>query len=503
MIRSKMSALPLLARHRFRQWVRNPLLGDGTLAGQIVISAIVVLAVSLFFLVPLFVLGWTLPVLLKTLYPDVPAQRALSRLLLPGFVAAFPVRVLFHAASRGTLQPYRLLPLSRRALAAADVTLHFVSTHTLAVLAILAPAWWQIIRPETSLTGSILWMLAALALVGVWTLAALFLHASFGRRSRWFWGVVVGSLAVGAADVWTEISLLSAVSEPALQRPWIGLFLFGGTAAVLAQRVLDARVNALRHPPTSAASRMPSWLEAVARRLSRYGNTGRYAALELRRAFRQRRLRGLLVMGVLMGPYFGVVDQIGSGGGDSFLWVLYGMGGGFALFYAPFVIAAEHAHLDGILTAPADPESMMRGKIVFYQMGVLVCALLNAPLLAFLSADTAWLALATLPLVLGVMAPMMPWVGAGTPVPMDPGRSVFSFSANTSLHTLPLVVPFTGILVVAFVFDATDRTFWLLALAAPGLAGLAAFRFWARAAARRLYRRRHRLLRDLRTKDPM
>jgi hypothetical protein len=248
---------------------------------------------------------------------------------------------------------------------------------------------------------------------------------------------------------------------------------------------------------------MPSWLEAIAHRLSRYGDTGRYAALELRRAFRQRRLRGLLIIGILMGPYVGVIDQIGSGGGDSFLWVLWGMGGGFVLIYAPFVIAAEHAHLDRIITAPADPESMMRGKIVFYQIGVLVCALLNAPMLAFLSADTAWLALAALPLVLGVMAPMMPWVGAGTPVPMDPGRSVFSFSANTSLHTLPLIVPFIGIGVVAIVFDATGRSVWLLALAAPGLAGLAAFRFWAQAGAERLHRRRHRLVRDLRTKDPL
>lgn len=498
-----MSALALLARNRFRQWVRNPLLGDGTLAGQIVISAIVVLAVTLFLLAPLFALGWTLPVLLETLYPDTPPQQALSRLLLPGFVAAFPVRVLFHAGSRGTLQPYRILPLSRRPLAAADVTLHFASTHTLAALAFLAPAWWQVIRPATSPTESVLWLLAALALVGVWTLAALFLHASLGRRSRWFWGAVVGSLAVGAADVWTEVSLVSAVSGPALQRPWIGLFLFGGTAAILARRVIDARVDALRHSPASATSRMPSWLEAIAHRLSRYGDTGRYAALELRRAFRQRRLRGLLIMGILMGPYVGVIDQMGSGSGDSFLWVLWGMGGGIVLIYAPFVIAAEHAHLDGIITAPANPESMMRGKIVFYQIGVLVCALLNAPMLAFLSADTVWFALAALPLVLGVMAPMMPWVGAGTPVPMDPGRSVFSFSANTSLHTLPLIVPFIGIGVVAIVFDATGQAFWLLALAAPGLAGLAAFRFWARTAARRLHRRRHRLVRDLRTKDPL
>ena len=149
-------------------------------------------------------------------------------------------------------------------------------------------------------------------------------------------------------------------------------------------------------------------------------------------------------------------------------------------------------------------DGTLAGQIVISAIVVLAVALfILAPLLAFLSVDTAWVALATLPFVLGVMAPMMPWVGAGTAVPMDPGRSVFSFSANTSLHTLPLVVPFIGIGVVALVFDATGQAFRLLALAAPGLAGLAAFRFWARTAARRLHRRRHRLLRDLRTKDPM
>ncbi|PSQ76073.1 MAG: hypothetical protein BRD35_07310, partial [Bacteroidetes bacterium QH_7_62_13] len=68
-----MDALFVLLRHRVTSWRRDPSWGTGTVVGQLVL-----LALLLFFLLPLGALGYVLGDVLRELYPDASALRLIN-----------------------------------------------------------------------------------------------------------------------------------------------------------------------------------------------------------------------------------------------------------------------------------------------------------------------------------------------------------------------------------------------------------------------------------------
>jgi hypothetical protein len=423
-----------------------------------------------------------------------------NRYLISGFVAAFPIRFLLHSESRGSLRPYLSLPLSPSRLVSADLALTPVSAHTLAALAVLGPLWLRVVAPALSPVAAAGWAVAAIALVGVWTYGTVLAHDVLGRRSRGLWISVAALMTVGIADVWIGLQVLPAASATLLARPWLAAGTFAAATALILRFVHRARLDALRTVPHSDRFGQFEWLEMLFRRMTRRGDAWRYAALEFRMLFRHRRTRGILLLIVLTGPYFGLLAAL-SGEQNIMMYLLYGFGG-VPAFYSQFLFSGQHGHLDRLFTHPDSLEAMAMGKILFLQIGILASTVLNSPFLFFLPLPVVLLAGATILFLLGAFAPFAPLAAAGTSTPIDLSKSVFTFGGGGSFHLFGLIIPLLYLFGVAFTVTVTQNALWTLLLVAPGLAGLAAQPWFARQTAHRLRTSRHTLLHALRTNDP-
>ena len=102
-----MRAIRFLLRHRVTRWLRDPSWGTGTVAGQIVL-----LALLLFFLLPLGVFSYVLGDVLRELYPEANALRLINGGMLYLVPALMASRFLLRSPPSERVAPYVSLPIS-------------------------------------------------------------------------------------------------------------------------------------------------------------------------------------------------------------------------------------------------------------------------------------------------------------------------------------------------------------------------------------------------------
>jgi len=497
-----MRAFRLLLRHSLLYWRRNPFLGDGTLAGQIVITVLAAALVGVFVVGPLVLGGlfWSrivaeVPVLTGEPLP------ALNRSLLPALLALLPMRFLLHQPSSLSIRPYAARPLSRSGLVHAHLALSLASLFNVGALAFLVPVWTSTVWPALPPVAALLWALAAGAGVVLWNYGAALLHLWLGRRSPWLWGVGALAGATLAGDYLLGTRVVPALSGAVLSRPLAGAVLLCSAAAALHGQLHRAYMDGLRDAPPGTgrpwalADRLVAWLE-------RFGDAGRVAALEFRMALRHRRSRGALLLVFLSGPYFGLTAAWGADPSGFLGLCIYSVGGA-SLMYGQFLFAADAKHLSGLLARALPVRALIGGKLLMVQLLTAATFLWTSPVLAWIPGYLRWTYLAALLFFIGVGAPLLIMLSMNTRQPIDLTRSVFSFRAGRSLHLLGMLFALFYFMVVLVVVIETEQVAWAGFLVVPALGPLAVQPWLTRALTRRFLRKRHVLLDRLRTNEPV
>ena len=246
-------------RHRVTRWRRDPSWGTGTVAGQIVL-----LALLLFFLFPLGLSSYVLGDVLRELYPEADALRLINGGMLYLVPALTVSRFLLQSPPSERMAPYVSLPISPSGLLHGQVALSLLSLHTLFAAVLVGPVWAAEVMAAWSSPGAAAWLaIALLVTVVIPSHGANLLHLLLGRRPWGFVGALAGITLCFVADAVVGPDLFRGLSRLVFGRPSVGLGVavgvVGSTHAALL-RVMRTRLEVDRRtaaqiggPPAASA----------------------------------------------------------------------------------------------------------------------------------------------------------------------------------------------------------------------------------------------------------
>jgi len=502
-----MDALFVLLRHRVTSWRRDPSWGTGTVVGQLVL-----LALLLFFLLPLGAVGYVLGDVLRELYPDASALRLINGGMLYLVPLLTASRFFLQSPPSERVAPYVSLPISPSGLLHGQVVLSLLSLHTLFAVVLVGPVWaGEILGPLPP--GSALAWLGLALLLGVVlpSLGAQGLHLLLGRRPRWLLAGLAGLAGLFAADAVVGADLFRGLSRVLFGHPGVGLItavgIVGGTHAALVRGMqsrlaVDRRTITQIGGPSRRAASVYGWIEETL-------PAGPLLAVELRQVVRTRRLRSATaaVLGLMVFFYgWAGVQLVTTGTVETTILVnlaFLGIGGPiFAVGYTIYGISA--GHIDGLFARPTSLSHMATSKVALLWANLLPATLLLPVLLPWIPLRYAALLVGCALYWWGVMVPSTVFFGPRFRTPVDMSASHFSMNPSGSMRGLVLLLPLSGLL-VSPILATTTGAWWAVSggLCVVGLIGLLVTA-WRRAPfARQLARHKHEMLKGLRENEPI
>lgn len=495
-----MSPLTFL-RHRLLYWTRHPSHGGGTAAGQVVVVFLLLLVMTLFVYGPFAAVGWFLPNIVSEVQPAATPLDVASEWFLWTFVTLIPIRFFLHSPTQNATAAYLTLSLQNRTLVHTRLALELMSLHTLTPLALGIPVLIRVVAPALSVMETIAWTVCLLAPTVAYSYAGVYLNEALGRRSRLFWSIMGTSAVLFTADWVAPFDVFLPLSSAIMARPLLAMPLLVSTAMLVYAVLFRLRMTAYtRHTdaghgdaPLGLVSDAITWIGAQ-------GDAGKATALELYLIVRHRRTRGLCMLLLVMGPAMCYFSALTGKLSSLFIAIQY-VSMGFAILYGYILFSADHRHLEGMLARTSNPELLVRGKVQAMQIMNALLFVLMCPALLLLPTRDALFMCAWIPFGLFVYAPLSVYFAASTKTPVDLSVSAFMPGAS-GFHMLPLVVPAFGVLGIVLLY--AEISHWSVAalpavISACGAGMMPALR---RATARKLERRKYRLLHSFRSTDP-
>lgn len=422
-----MRALRILFRHRVTRWLRDPTWGTGTVAGQVV-----VLGLLLFLLAPLGLGSYALGDVLRELYPSADALALINGGMLYLVPALTASRFLLQSPPSERVASYAALPVSRRGLLNGQVLLSLLSVHTTLAIVLVVPAWAAEIVTAWPPAAAGAWLATALLMTVVLVShGANLLHLLLGRRPWGFVGALVLGAGAAAADATLGPDLLRAASRFLFGRPVVGLACAALLTAGLHAGLLRAMQAQLAVDRQAVRRRDGSswWDNVLYRWAERTLPAGRLVALELRQIIRTRRLRGLVLLGLVAIAYFDGIALATAErtieAADLLNIVLFGIGGpAFGLGF--WLFGAWSGHAEGLFARPHPLTDIVRAKLVVLWIALLPGGLGLLALLPWLAGAHAAFLGALLLCWLGVIVPGLLHIGPRFRTPVDTSASIFT-----------------------------------------------------------------------------
>lgn len=505
LLRTAMQTLGILLRHRVTSWRRDPSWGTGTVAGQIVLLALLVL-----FLFPLGLFGYMLGDALRELYPDANALRLINGGMLYLVPALTASRFFLQSPPSERVAPYVSLPIPQANLLHGQAALSLLSLHTLFAVVLVGPVWAGEVVAALPLVEAAAWLASALLLAVVLpSYGANLLHLLLGRRPRWLFAGLAGLAGLFAVDATLGPDGARAVSRFVFGAPAGGLVvavLATGATYTALFRTMKARLEVDRR--TSRRIGGPSrWGRTIYRWIENTLPAGRLVALELRQIFRTRRLRGLAFMGVLGVIYFYGFSILSSEtekliDASALVWICFLALPGPTYFLGQWGLGTRAGHANSLFARPHRLTTIMLSHIVVLWIGLIPGTLVTAGVLPWLSLGRAAFLLGMVLFWWGVAVPGIVYLSPHSRTPVDLSESMYTMNTNThGFRLLPVYVP---VLLAPFLASITEA-WWTVAgvVGGLGLAGLLGIAWTTAPFARKLDRHRRQMVAGFQENEPI
>ncbi|MFH0991564.1 MAG: DUF5687 family protein [bacterium] len=289
----------MLSQHLWKSTVRS-ILWKRELGTNIFVGALLALLALNFLSLGIFIDG-----LLKQLQPGANHVALFNGMLLPYFfLIDLVLRILFQKTPALIIQPYLLLPLTRKQLVRFLLWRSTFSMFNLLPLLVIIPAAFTLIAPRTSFSAAMLWLFSLLCLILSSNFLLFYLEKSLLLQPRrvFVLFLVVIALLMNFVEVFVK---LSSVSQQFFQ--WI---LDVPYASLLPLAIL-VLVYTLNIRSLSRALYLDRLMIAPAQSiigkarlsyLDRFGDVGNYLSLELKLLLRNKRSRSTVYMALAMIP---------------------------------------------------------------------------------------------------------------------------------------------------------------------------------------------------------
>lgn len=487
-------------RHRVLYWIRHPAHGSGTRAGQVVLIGLLIFVMTLFVYGPLATLGWFLPDIAADMPGDASAKDLANEWFLWGFVALIPVRFLLHSPTASTTPAYLTLPIQHGSLVHARLGLELVSLHTLVPLSIGIPVILRAIAPASSLVGTAAWTICLLAATAAYSYAGVALNEALRRRSRLFWSVLGATVLLFLVDWFAPMDVFLPLSAALMSRPLVAAPSLLAVLAFLYGFLFRLRHTTYKVTDDTNSNVTPAWVSSAVEWIAATGPGGQATALELRLMMRHRRTRGIFLMLLAIGPLmcyvFAATQDL-----TALILTLQYVAMGIPFSYGAMLFSGDHGHLEGLLARSSNTALLVHGKVRAVQLMNTALFVLMGPALAFLSIQDALFLSAWLPYSLLVLAPLSVHFAASTSTPIDLSTSAFAQHAS-SMHMLPMILPLMGAMVSVVIYMSVGPWSGFVIPVLFSVIGAASLSSLRNATARKLERRKYRLLHSFRSMEP-
>lgn len=486
--------LGLLIRQQVRYRIRS-FKGQGKLGSSIVITLF-----ATYIAFTLFTLGAFFPVFAESIRGGASIPELVDGHILPTLVGLFFLRFLLQKTPKMQVESFLHLPFPRWLLVGFFCAASIFSAHNLFPLLFAVPFAVNHLVPVDGTSGAILWVAGIVGALLISNFLNLFVRAQLTTHERPILFGLATLLAITLADeylgagvigiassaVFGEMHAFSIIMAFSIGTGVVGTGLMASIALLQALRREDPPVV-----PSAEAGRLHELAE-------RWDLAGHLIWLELRLMWRNRRPRHYLVVSLMFSTVYlifllaspGVFDGVALG-------AVIGLfaSGGFALNYGQLMFSWESSYMEGLLARSVDTRTLTRSKTIVLQGSCLVLFVVSLPVFMIFQPDLIPLHVAFLFYNAGITTQVIMELATRNRERIDLGRSggffnYEGFSAKHWLWFLPTAVPPTILLVI---FRDNPTLAWSL-LAGVGLLGLLTTELWTRRHARRVSRRKHRML---------
>jgi len=345
-----------------------------------IIARVLMFLLILYFLLIAVGLGFFMEPLIKKFFAGRPVIDVFSGFILYYFLADFLMRVQLQELPTLTIQPYLHLNIRRKTI------VNFLNLKSLLTffnawpIILMFPFCFTRIAKDLGTGAAIGYVVAIIGLMLFNNFLALFLKRK-ATSNGWFvaTGVLV-VLALAALDFFNVISI-SSFSEWAFAKiasmPWLSLLFIAMAIMIF---VLNSRFL-YSHLYTEELSKKESDKGATDYPfLSRFGETGKLAALELKLILRHKRSKSGLTMSflfVLYGFFFYKKELIASDSFGSMMFAAIFMTGIFQIVYGQFMYGWQSSHFDGLMSNKINFKAFIRAKFLLFTLAASVVTMIT------------------------------------------------------------------------------------------------------------------------------
>ena len=465
-----------------------------------VVSTVVIGLFGAYIAFTLFTLGAFLPVFVDQMDAGMSARALVDHHALSTLIGLFFLRFLLQKTPKMQVESFLHLPLPRLLLVTFFSASTVFSVHNLFPLIFAVPFAVQHLAPADGAWGALQWVSAVFAVLLISNFLNIYIRTQLNRRERVFLAGLAMLLTLALADEYLGAGVLGRASAAffgEMHRPsWLlaASLLMGvlGTGVMATGALLEA----LRQEDASGSeSPQEGRLHELA---ERWDLAGHLIWLELRLMWRNRRPRHYLVVSLMFSTVYLVFLLASPGMFDGVaLGAVIGLfaSGGFALNYGQLMFAWESSHMEGLMARSVHPRALTRAKVMVLQASCLLLFVVSLPVFLWLRPDLVPLHVAFLFYNAGITTQVILELATRNKERVELGRSggffnYEGFSAKHWLWFLPTAVPPS---ILLFLWRDSPQVAWSV-LAAAGLVGLMLTEFWTRRHARRVERRKHRML---------
>ena len=355
----------IFLNHQWKEFAR------GRNKASSIVARIVMAILLLYFLAIAIALGFFMEPLIKKFFPDSNVISVFNGFILYYFLADFLMRMQLQELPTLSIQPYLHLNVRRKMIVNFLNGKSLLSFFNLWPLILFFPFLFTRISDHFGSVATMAYVVSIIGLLFFNNFLVMYLKRKATSNGWLVAGGVLIVIALAAMDYFKLISI-SSFSDWVFIKialyPWISL-IFIVLAIIIF--IINSKFLLRNLYIEELSKKEAAKVSTDYPFLSRFGETGKLAALELKLILRHKRSKSGLTMSfifVLYGFLFYKQSLIETNSFGSMLFAAIFMTGIFQIVYGQFMFAWQSAHFDGLMATKIDFRTFIKAKFLLFTL---------------------------------------------------------------------------------------------------------------------------------------
>lgn len=318
---------------------------------------------------------------LVALYPDRDPIDLFNGILFSYFLFMLVIRFFMQDLPTLIIQPYLLLPVSRKKLVHYLLIKSSLNLFNVFPLLVFIPFSFKVVLPDMGMTAALTWLAVVFLLMLTNNYIVTYFKRQMANNMKYvaLFGVVIVLLNILDYQDIINLSTLSIIVFGfVLKNAWtVGAVLALVVSVYYANFHFLVNNTYLEEISSKKAEKADAFTNMKA--LDRFGEIGKLVTLEIKLMFRHKRTRTVLWISLIFLPY-GLVFYLSDQYQGSILAYLFAglfTTGMFLMNYGQYLYSWESEHFDAVLIQNIDTKNYVKAKFALMIPVAIVCSLIS------------------------------------------------------------------------------------------------------------------------------